>query len=376
MTTDETKSSDGGTPSAAPAPFVNEPCPLLPEVDRVWRAADIAALGQDRGPPFYEASLHYAQSQWRCGLPGQALLQINRSLACRLAAEEMRWPLAYRAVAWLMVQRREGQFIGNPRRHFQHLATRMVEPHKALRTWRAWACWDLARSVLPEAEFPADMKQIRNEGIIEPTRETIHTMLIKLSPADDAERWQEALNLAASEGWRTPRPNRTAAAPEFEVIDPSQLHLVRDLAHRIWPSVYPGMISREQIDYMLERMYSLETLSLDVQEKQVEYALIRLEGQVVGYIGAGPEQGAYFLHKLYLLPEFAGSGLGAAALTWIFERAASADHKAVKLRVNKNNAAAIRAYLRSGFQFECDLVADIGGGYVMDDYVMVRHLTP
>lgn len=356
--------------------FLNEHCPFLPEVDRVWRSADVSVLGEDRGPCFYEASLQYAQSQWRCGLPGQALLQINRSFVCKLSAEEMRWPLAYGAMTWLMMQRREGQFLGNPRRHFQHLATRMVEPHKELRTWRAWACWDLARSVLEEAEFPGDMKQIRNEGVVEPTRETIHAMLKKLSPADDAERWQEALKFAEAEGWSVGRENRATGMPEFEVIDTSQLHRIHELAHRIWPVVYPGIITHEQINYMLERMYAIETLERDVREKQVEYALIRLQDEVVGYTGAGPEDGAYFLHKLYLFPEFSGRGLGAAALAWVCQRAAASGHQAVKLRVNKHNTAAIRAYLRAGFEFGGDVVADIGGGYVMDDYVMVRHLTP
>jgi len=376
MQSDECRMTNGAATGSPSVPFLNEACPFLPEVDRVWRSADVSMLGADRGPRFYESSLQYAQSQWRCGLPGQALLQINRSFVCKLTAEELCWPLAYRAITWLMVQRREGQFIGNPRRHFQHLATRMVEPHKELRTWRAWACWDLARSVLAEAEFPGDMKQIRNEGVVEPTRERIHAMLSKLSPADDVERWQEALKFAETEGWSTAREHRIVDVPEFEVIDITRVHLIRDLAQRIWPVVYPGIITHEQISYMLERMYAVETLERDVREKHIEYALIRLQGEVVGYTGAGPEDGAYFLHKLYLLPEFSGRGLGAAALSWVCGRAAASGHQAVKLRVNKNNTAAIRAYLRSGFVFAGDLVADIGGGYVMDDYVMVRHLTP
>lgn len=356
--------------------FINEPCPYLPEVDRFWKSADISSLGEDRGPAFYEASLQYAQSQWRCGLPGQALLQINRSFVSALSAAEMRWPLAYRAVAWLLAQRREEQFIGNPRRHFQHLATRMVEPHKELRTWRAWACWDIARSMLPEGEFPADQKQIRKEGVVEPTREHIGQMLEKLSPADDVERWREALELAAKEGWLISRRQHQSTAPSIEIIDPTRLHLIRDLAERIWPFVYPGIISQEQIRYMLELMYSDQALNRDVSEKGVTFALIHENDTPVGCIGCGPEDGAFHLHKLYLLPECAGRGLGAAALIWVNDFALSSGYSAVKLRVNKNNHKAIRAYLRSGFVFESDLVADIGGGFVMDDHVMVRHLTP
>jgi GNAT superfamily N-acetyltransferase len=356
--------------------FQNDPCPYLPAVERVWKSADISSLGEDRGPRFYHASLQYAQSQWRCGLPGQALLQINRSLVCYLTTEEMSWPLAYRAVAWLLAQRSDAQFIGNPRRHFQHLATRMVEPHKELRTWRAWACWDLARSMLPEAAFPADMKQIRSEGVVEPTRERIREKLNQLSPADDVARWEEALELAASEGWADLRPTQPDTAPRIEVIDAAQLHLVRELAERIWPTVYPTIITQEQIRYMLDLMYSPAALNRDISEHGVTFALIHDGDALVGCMGCGPEDGAFHLHKLYLLPTSAGRGIGAVALTWVMERALRTGFTSVKLRVNKHNHKAIRAYLRSGFTFEKDVVADIGGGFVMDDYVMVRHLTP
>lgn len=359
-----------------PEEFINEPCPYLPEVDRVWKSADVSTLGEDRGPAFYEASLQYAQSQWRCGLPGQALLQINRSFVCALKTEEMRWPSAYKAVAWLLAQRREGQFIGNPRRHFQHLATRMVEPNKELRTWRAWACWDIARSMLPEAEFPGDMKQIRAEGVVEPTREGIELKLGTLSPADDVRRWREALVWAEINGWLKPRTAAADEVPVVEVIGETEVHSIADLARRIWPRVYPSIISEAQIRHMLDWMYAPETLRRDMHEKQVTYALIKMKGGIAGYIGCGPEDGVMFLHKLYLLPEFAGKGFGAAALAWVCERARKLGFPAVKLRVNKRNTGAVRAYLRAGFVFEDDVVADIGGGFVMDDFVMSRYLKP
>ncbi|MDB6006010.1 MAG: Ribosomal protein acetylase RimI, partial [Prosthecobacter sp.] len=44
------------------------------------------------------------------------------------------------------------------------------------------------------------------------------------------------------------------------------------------------------------------------------------------------------------------------------------------LFVNKHNISAIRAYQRAGFAFEKDVITEIGGGFVMDDYVMVKML--
>lgn len=407
--------------------FSNSACPFLPEIDRVYKATDINALGSDRGPLFYETSLRYAQSQWRVGLPAQAMLQLNRALACCLSHDEpvlKRWPLPYQAMAWIIQQRPEGQFIGNPRRHFQHLATRMVPPHKELRTWRAWACWYLSKVLLPEVEHPADWKQIRHEGVVEPTFHQIREQLRALSPADDETRWLEAL---AWLGVAIPE----VSSASFEIIDSEQLPVVHELAHAIWPRVYPGIISEAQIDYMLRQRYDLDVLRADV-ERGVCYALIGLgkvgniavlrsppltpsplpggEGDgdgsdasmgyqtnslspreragvrgelrstpdYVGYIAfePRPSEDEAFLHKLYLLPEAAGRGIGAAALNWVSEQATALGLKRLRLFVNKHNLQAVRAYLRQGFVFEQDVITDIGDGFVMDDFVMVKHLEP
>ena len=354
------------------ASFINDPCPLLPEVDRVFKATDIHALGADRGPVFYETSLLYAQSQWRVGLPAQAMLQLNRAFATCLSMEEpvlQRLPLPYHAMAWLMQNRQEGLFIGNPRRHFQHLATRMVEPHKELRTWRAWACWYMSKVILPEDEHPADLKQVRQEGVIKPTFFNIRENLLRLSPANDAAMWLEAL---AGTGFQLPE----TADVTFEVIGSSRLSHVQELAHIIWPKVYPGIISHEQIDYMLRLRYDLDVLTADVESRGICYALIEQQNQVVGYVAfePRPDLEEAFLHKLYLLPEAAGKGAGAAALNWVSEQVSALGLKRLRLFVNKRNAPAVRAYLRNGFVFEQDVVTDIGNGFVMDDFEMMKPL--
>ncbi|MFZ4765597.1 MAG: hypothetical protein ACOYMN_11645, partial [Roseimicrobium sp.] len=127
-----------------------DPCPYLPAPERTYTADDVHALGRDRSERFYLTALHYAQTLWLQGFPAKALLQVNRALSCWLpdlalhpaaSPTDLSAPTLapYHAKAWMMRHRPEGRFIGNPRRHYQHLASRMVEPHKELRTWRAWA---------------------------------------------------------------------------------------------------------------------------------------------------------------------------------------------------------------------------------------------
>ena len=171
------------------------PCPHLPLPGRPLTAASMQEAGASRGAGFYFLALECAQSRWLAGLPAQAVLLLNRALAADLRGDEpvlADWPLPYRAAGWIMRWRAPGQFIGNPRRHFQHLATRMVEPRKELRTWRAWACWALARQLLPDD--PADEAQLAAEGVIEPTHEAIEAWLDRLGLPGETRWWRAALS--------------------------------------------------------------------------------------------------------------------------------------------------------------------------------------
>lgn len=168
------------------------PCPFLPSGDDSLSAVSMRRVGGDRGGAFYELALRCAQSLWQRSLPAQAILLLNRAFSADLNGRETvleEWPLPYAAMRWIMEQRGEGQFIGNPRRHFQHLATRMVEPRRELRTWRAWACWAIACEVFPDA--PGDLVQIEREGVVEPTWPEILTELKIRGLPGEAELWRE-----------------------------------------------------------------------------------------------------------------------------------------------------------------------------------------
>jgi len=351
------------------------PCPFLPVPEREYTVEDIKALGSDRSEVFYTTALKYAQSFWFRRFPAKTLLLINRALACHLPHVSLRRPSQpYHAVAWVLLNSPAEHFMGNPRRHYQHLATRMVEPHKELRTWRAWACWYLSKHVLDEAVHPADAKQIREEGIVEPTHAQIAAALEKLSPNDDLPAWQEALEWAAEAHGRPLLP--AAAAFEVQPIGVKDLPAVQRLAHQIWPESYAGIISQEQIQYMLGSMYDLGQMQQDIESRGIKYALLLVDGSAVGYLAWGPPEGlcGAFLHKLYVLPAMHGRGIGAQTMRWLEDKLSDSGASALRLRVNRNNHTAIRAYLRQGFVFESDLCTDFGEGYVMDDHVMMKVL--
>jgi len=332
------------------------PCPHLPAIERPYSAADITALGKDRGAAFHAVCLRYAQSLWMDGFPAKSILLLNRALS--VPSPDLEPP--YRALAWILQNRSADQFIGNPRRHWQHYATRMNQPHKELRTWRAWACWLLACHLLPEKEFPADHEQIRDEGIIEPTHHEIAANL----PAGDLAIWESLL------------PNRPQAlTTRIRRIQADELPAIKALAHQIWPRCYPGIIPDRQISYMLSIWYDIGAMAREMKARDVWFALIEVENQgPVGYLSIERvhREPVIFINKLYVLTDMHGRGIGAAALDWIGARAIEQGCTHLRLRVNKRNALAIRAYLRSGFTFKEDVVTDIGSGFVMDDYVMEK----
>lgn len=142
------------------------PCPWLPAVSGRLEPSVTRRHGKERGAAFYHDALCYAQSQWLHGKPAQAILQLNKAWMARLdAAPE--FPPPYRALVWLLQRAGSGDFgfIGNPPRHFQHLATRMSGPDSAVRSCRAWICFHLATVAMEGMGYDRDGVQLAREGI-------------------------------------------------------------------------------------------------------------------------------------------------------------------------------------------------------------------
>ncbi|MDB6077982.1 MAG: hypothetical protein JWO82_1729 [Akkermansiaceae bacterium] len=151
--------------------FILPACPLLPGVEDVLDPSVTRQHSDQKGPDFYLAALRYAQSLWRQGKPAQAILQLNKSFMAGLTGDEpvlQDWPAPYAPLIWFLRHRQPDAFVGNPVRHFQHLATRVVGDLRELRSWRAWACFHLSKAILPPDEFPPDHDQIGKESLILP----------------------------------------------------------------------------------------------------------------------------------------------------------------------------------------------------------------
>jgi GNAT superfamily N-acetyltransferase len=145
--------------------------------------------------------------------------------------------------------------------------------------------------------------------------------------------------------------------------------LIRSVSERTWPSTYGHIISQEQINFMLDWMYS-DTSLAEQFEKGHSFYIANLNGFDIGFCSVSAEvDHSYKLNKLYVLPIAQGTGSGIALLKKAIEVAKSESATSLFLQVNKHNNA-YTFYLKNGFVKEQEFKFDIGNGFYMDDYVM------
>jgi len=166
---------------------------------------------------------------------------------------------------------------------------------------------------------------------------------------------------------------RPAASLAIRSASEAEIPALRALAERIWRESYAALLTPAQIDYMLRWMYAPEAIAREMGEGTI-WETAWLDGELIGFHSCTLESQAkrLKLNKLYLLPEQQGLGLGQQLLDRVHSVAAQHGARQVWLQVNKQNARAIRAYERAGYVVERSAVFDIGGGFVMDDFILTR----
>jgi GNAT superfamily N-acetyltransferase len=161
----------------------------------------------------------------------------------------------------------------------------------------------------------------------------------------------------------------------FSVATNSQLEIIQDLAKAIWPDAYGAILSQEQLEYMMEMMYSLDSLENQLKNNTV-FLLVKEENDFIGFASYElnfQNSNKTKIHKLYILPTIQGKGVGKNLILHIQEIARKNSNAALILNVNKYNKAK-DFYLHNQFEIADSLVVDIGNGYVMDDFVMVKKI--
>ena len=182
------------------------------------------------------------------------------------------------------------------------------------------------------------------------------------------------------------------------VTTPVQIGELAVMAEQIWSEYWPALIGPAQTRYMIDKFQSASAIERDMGECGYRYwFLVNPDGKRVGYTGGAAEimtgdaqidgrilhnaviqdryERRFFISKIYLLASERGKHYASQVIRFYDELCACEGLQAMYLTVNKGNELGIRAYQGNGFDIVDKQVADIGGGFVMDDYVMAREVS-
>lgn len=153
-----------------------------------------------------------------------------------------------------------------------------------------------------------------------------------------------------------------------------QIQELAGLATEIWHEYFVEIISKEQIDYMVEKFQSYEALSEAIEEENYTYFLGYEQGDLIGFCGVKPDGDRLFLSKLYLHKDQRGKGLSSTLLKRALAFAEEQEKQAVYLTCNKYNQNSLDIYEAKGFKTIDSVKTDIGNGFIMNDYIMQLNL--
>ena len=156
---------------------------------------------------------------------------------------------------------------------------------------------------------------------------------------------------------------------------------IHDMAQVVFRHTYREILSPEQMEYMMDWMYSPANLQKQLDEGHVYYIAYR-DGKACGYVSVQPEGIAddgrllFHLQKIYVLPSEQGHGLGRAlfarAVAHVREVAGGCTEGCgarIELNVNRNNPS-IGFYQHLGLRILRQGDFHIGNGFYMNDYIM------
>lgn len=158
---------------------------------------------------------------------------------------------------------------------------------------------------------------------------------------------------------------------DLRLVNRDEVLIIQDLAKQIWPHTFKDILSQEQIGYMLNKMYDSSVLMNQIDLGHQFYTL-NYKNRAVAFIGIEqnyPVIGSLRIHKIYILPEYQGFGIGKSLVSEAKRIARSNGLTTLNLNVNRfNNAVDFYKYL--GFEIKKTEDIDIGNGFLMEDYVM------
>ena len=156
----------------------------------------------------------------------------------------------------------------------------------------------------------------------------------------------------------------------------NDLPVIRQLAYEIWPAAYGDILSDAQLNYMLEKMYSLPSLQHQLLNLKHSFIIISENNTAIGFASFSAHQEnprIFHLNKIYVHPSKHGKSFGKQILNHVISEIKLLGATSLQLNVNRNNAA-LHFYKKQGFSILREEDIDIGKGFFMNDFVMEKKL--
>ena len=165
--------------------------------------------------------------------------------------------------------------------------------------------------------------------------------------------------------------------------DIADIPLIRGMADVVFRKTYADILSPEQMEYMMDWMYSAESLRGQIEDEGKSFCIAEADGEPAGYVSFEFEdtlsdgRKLFHLQKLYVMPEFQHRGLGERMYSYVKRTLAESCPEGfrIELNVNRNNIA-------TGFYERIGMLRDrqgdfpIGNGYFMNDYIYAEDIRP
>ena len=153
----------------------------------------------------------------------------------------------------------------------------------------------------------------------------------------------------------------------------NDINTICTLAEKIWPATYEELLTKDQVNYMMNWIYSPASLEEQIVEKKHQFLILEEDERPVGFASYSttPEPHVFKLHKIYVLPDQQGKGLGKYIIDFITEKIRTLGANALQLNVKRDNNARF-FYEKLGFYIVEEVDIDIGNNYFMRDYIMEK----
>jgi ribosomal protein S18 acetylase RimI-like enzyme len=160
---------------------------------------------------------------------------------------------------------------------------------------------------------------------------------------------------------------------EINKVGIESIPIIQSLANITWAVTYKEIISNEQKEFMLDKMYSTESLQSQIQQQNHQFVIAVVDTNSAGFasysITQSTTESIGKLHKIYVDPNQQGKGIGKSILQFILKDISSKGATYLELNVNRQNMA-IGFYQKLGFAIIAEEDIPIGNGFFMNDYVM------